>query len=316
MSTTPGSVIFVATDLSERADEALRQASQRARESSSTLVVCHVMPNPLLVNMVFPQRHVAQLEARTELHHDARAAVVERMRSVTGRGESEFEVLLDEGTPYSTIVARAEQANAELIVVGDRGASGLSRIVLGSVAERVVRHAHTTVLIARATAQTGRVLVATDLSDPSLPAIAAGAREASREGVHVTLLHCVEPINIVTMPEFRLAWSAAVLPSAIDEVQRIATQKLGEAAERFSVAGERRVAVGSPAAEIVTAAEQLGAELIVVATHGRTGLKRMLLGSVAESVVRHAGCSVLVVRLPDKHEGSEPASNLDPRETR
>jgi nucleotide-binding universal stress UspA family protein len=223
---------------------------------------------------------------------------------VTGRSESEFEVILDEGAPYSTIVARAESAHAQLIVIGDRGASGLSRIVLGSVAERVVRYAHAPVLIARATNRTGKVLVATDLSDPSLPAIAAGAREASRDGAQITAVHCIEPISVVAVPDYGLGWSAAVTPTLLEEAKQHAAQELADATARFKLSGEQSILVGAPAVSIVNAAEALGAELIIVGTRGRTGLTRVLLGSVAEAVVRHAACSVLVVRLPE-HAGSE-----------
>jgi nucleotide-binding universal stress UspA family protein len=169
------------------------------------------------------------------------------------------------------------------------------------VAERVLRYAHAPVLIARAATRTGNVLVATDLSDPSLPAIAAAAREATRAGVRVTALHCVEPISVVAMPADGLGWSPVVLPSVLDEACRVASKKLAQASAPFGLAGDRRVVVGSPSVAIVTAAEEIGADLIIVGTRGKTGLKRVLLGSVAEAVVRLAGCSVLVVRLRD-HE--------------
>jgi nucleotide-binding universal stress UspA family protein len=250
--------------------------------------------------MVFPQRHVEELTAGTELHQQAMQALVERTCKVTGRAASEFSAVLEEGTPYACIVGLAEQTGAELIVVGDRGASGLSRMLLGSVAERVVRYAHAPVLIARAGARTGKVLVATDLSDPSMPAIAAAAREARRNGVTVTAIHCVEPMRIVGGPDYNLALASAAIPGLQDEVKAADQKKLAEVLEHFGLNGESRTVVGTPAVTVVSLAEELAAELIVIGTRGKTGLKRVLLGSVAESIVRHAPCSVLVVRLVEK----------------
>jgi universal stress protein A len=84
---------------------------------------------------------------------------------------------------------------------------------------------------------------------------------------------------------------------AIDDLQRAAQNKLREAATRFGINGETIVKAGPAAQTIVDVAVSAGAELVVVGTHGRTGVSRLTLGSTAESVIRSAACSVLVVRL-------------------
>jgi nucleotide-binding universal stress UspA family protein len=290
-------VVLAATDLSASADEALRQAHERARHAGARLLVCHVVPSLARANVLFPHLQLEQDAARRELQQKALHALVERTRAVTGRSASEFEALLEDGTAYARIVEVAERAGAELIVVGERGATGLSRVLLGSVAERVVRYAHAPVLVARAARRTGNVLVATDLSDASLPALAAAAREARREGVQVTALHCVEPIGVVAGAEYAMVWSAAAVAGLAKQARERAQDRLAQAVRQVGLVGQQRVVDGEPAPAILTAAEELGAELIVLGTRGRTGLWRVLLGSVAESVVRHAACSVLVVRL-------------------
>ena len=302
-------VVFVATDLSEPADQALREASERARRVRAHLIVCHIVPDLLRTSVLFPQQHAAEAVAQLELRRAAHQAVIERATQVSGRQASELEIIVDQGTPYARIVEHAERAQADLIVLGSRGATGLTRLVLGSVAERVARYAHAQVLIVRAgTGRTGRVLVATDLSDPSLPAIAAAAREAREPGVSVTVLHCID------IPAF-LAWrgldpAPVVLPDVLEGVRERMQSELEQAMARFHLQGEPRVSDGSPVASIVATAEQLGADLVILGTHGRTGLRRVALGSVAESVIRHAPCSVLVVRLHQAQEGSGGPSDV------
>jgi nucleotide-binding universal stress UspA family protein len=301
-------IVFVATDLSDPADEALRQAHEWATAVDARLLVCHVVPNLMGANMLFPQRSIEQLDAQTELHRRASQALVDRVCEVTGRAAADFTPVVDDGTPYAAIVEHAEKAGADLVVVGDHGATGLSRVLLGSVAERVVRFAHAPVLVARARARTGRVLVATDLSDPSLPALAAARREARRDGVRVTAVYCAEPLAVVAGPEYGMNWSVGAVPSFDAEVRDHAQAMLAEACSRCELEGDQRVLDGSPAAAILATAEELHAELIVLGTRGRTGLRRVLLGSVAEAVVRHAACSVLVVRLAEDASATAPVS--------
>lgn len=292
---TPG-VILAATDFSEPADEALRQAHERASRASARLVVCHIVTAPVPVNILFPQRNAEALGSGSELERQALRALIEHTCQVTARTPEEFQAVVTSGTPYARIVEQAERAAADLIVVGERGATGLARVVLGSVAERVVRYAHGPVLVARAGPTSGNILVATDLSEPSLPALVAAAREARRPGVRVTALHCVG-LPTYFGSESDPGVSAGVSPDRVEAARTEARLQLGKALERCGLEAEPQVATGIPDAAIVSAAEKLRAELVVVGTRGRTGLRRVMLGSVAESVVRHAPCSVLVVRL-------------------
>lgn len=170
-------------------------------------------------------------------------------------------------------------------------------MVLGSVAEGVVRHASCPVLVARPSPATGRVLAATDLSDPSFPAITAANAEARRRKAKLTVAHCMD------FPPTMMALGFAPVAPLPPDAQGSRVARSDEAAARvretlakLGVTAEVVVAEGTARATIPEIAEQLPAELVVVGTRGRTGLKRLLLGSVAESIVRHVGCSVLAVR--------------------
>lgn len=138
------------------------------------------------------------------------------------------------------------------------------------------------------------MLVATDLSDPSLPALAAGAREAARLGARLFVVHVIDVSATGTMGPLPMAMPGSSLDV---ELERAARRQLDEAMAGLSIAGEVHVVHGSPAAAIRRMAETVWASLLVVGSRGRTGLARILLGSVAEEVTREAACSVLVVRL-------------------
>jgi nucleotide-binding universal stress UspA family protein len=140
-----------------------------------------------------------------------------------------------------------------------------------------------------------RILAPTDFSDSSAPAVRYAAELADKFAAELVLLHVVQDLALV-LPD---AVMPTPMPSA-DLTQLIDAGRTG-LANQIAALGLARlnpraeVRVGSPYAEIDAAAKDLGADLICVSTHGRTGLAHLLLGSVAEKVVRHAPCPVLIV---------------------
>jgi nucleotide-binding universal stress UspA family protein len=140
------------------------------------------------------------------------------------------------------------------------------------------------------------ILVPTDLSECSHKAIHYGQRLAQQFGASVTLLHVVEPVH--TYPVDGLSTfptevgDLAPLPQATEDLKKFAASLPQEEA----VPMQLRTRQGSAHGQIVKAAKEEDVDLIVISTHGRTGLDRVLIGSTAELVVRHAPCPVLVVR--------------------
>lgn len=292
---TPTRVI-AAVDFGEPALEALRQARTLAHEAKGTLAAVHVLPAVQDLGVLFPEQSLslaanAEAEAR-KVRADIEAHARERL------GLELSTTFVERGAPYAEIVRRAEAWNADFLVVGSHGRKGLSRTVLGSVAERVVRHAHCSVLVARTIGKPGTVLVATDLSPASLPAIAAGAAAARRTGSKLVVMTVLEWPGVESVAWAGLFGALPVLPSeeAQAQLREAARRVLEQALVTAGTSGDVRISDGSPATEILHAAEELQAELLVVGTHGRTGLSRLALGSVAERVVRGAACSVLAVR--------------------
>jgi nucleotide-binding universal stress UspA family protein len=295
--------IFVAIDFSPASDEALRQADERAKSAEAQLAVCHIVPNELRSNVLFPHiSRIAALQFPREMSETAEAASA-RVTEVTGRTAREFELIVDDGAPQALIMSHAEEWKADLVVVGSHGQTSAADALLGSVTDSVIRHAHCPVLIVRPGRAAGRIVAGTDFSDPALPAIHAAAEEAKRTGAQLTVVHSLD-----------LIWSAASYPAMafggapinlaagqIMELEAIATKRLEETLAQANITGETHVTTGPAGTALIDAASKPRADLIVVGTIGRTGLRRALLGSVAETVARSAPCSVLIVR---KHQDS------------
>jgi nucleotide-binding universal stress UspA family protein len=300
-----GSKVLVATDLSEAADEAIRQGHARARAEGGELVVCHVVPDLLRANPLFPQRTAEETARALQLEQRVAEAIEQRVTDLTGARpapdrspEGTFRILVATGAPDAAIVRAADEVEATLVVVASRGATGLDRLLLGSVAERVVRYAHCAVIVARPHERTGKVLAATDFSDPAVPAVAAAIDEARVRGARLTLLHCVD-----ILPSPVLGWGtpfgASVVvppPTLVDQARAGAEEALRSTLQRFGAEGDVVATTGHAASSILDTARSLPADLVVLATRGRTGLARMVLGSVAERVISLAPCSVLAVR--------------------
>lgn len=265
--------MLVATDLGPAGDLALAAATTWARRHDGGGVVLHVA------------------RAR-DGGQDALASLLDaRVRAIASERAARFERRVEIGSPGERIVEVAREVGADLVVLGGRD-EGHARWRFGSVAEHVVTHAPMPVLVARAHATTGRVIATSDLSEHAQPAVDV-AREIARAcGGRATVVHCVEP------PEHaeRVEREDTIDPQAARRESHRASRDRLRAACPADVDVE--VVDGSVIPALAAAAEAHDAEVVVVASRGRTGLSRVLLGSVAGALVRELDRSVLVVRRP------------------
>jgi nucleotide-binding universal stress UspA family protein len=281
--------VLVALDLSAPSDEALRQGSALARRLGDAIVVGHVLPEAYRVRVLFPQdAGVAEAEQEA-MAARAGVAVQARVDALVTPGSVPVTVEIAAGTAHAGIVELAERVDAGVIVVGP-----------GETAMQVARAAHRPVLIARPSPANGDVLAATDFSDPALPAIRAGGAEATGRGVALRVIHCVEADFTAALATAGLGGGLPVPPlpdPALQQMEAHAHAEVLDALARCRLEGTPIVLRASAAQGILQAAAEPPAALVAVGTRGRSGLARLMLGSVAEDVARRAPCSVLMVPL-------------------
>ncbi len=285
--------ILAATDYSETAERAVALAGILALRFSADLHLLHVAV--LVEGSNLDEGSLDPLQAISE---ETRRKLLEKS---SGNHDVSVTPLLVRGIdPDEVIVETASNLGCDLIVLGTHGRRGLSHLFLGSVAERVVRTSSAPVLTLRADAMVEldgvtRILVPYDFSDASADAIRHAAAWADALDGEITMLHVVEP---VVYPEF---YSVDILPDNL--MMRLTTRSeeaLGEAvAEHLDGrVSSTLVEVGRAADTIVNLADPDRFDLVVMATRGLSGLEHVLLGSVAESVLRR--CRVPMLTVPSQ----------------
>jgi nucleotide-binding universal stress UspA family protein len=286
--------VLIASDLSEASDEAIRQGVELAGDAGD-VALCHVMPE-LGIHALLPQGY--EDDVRWHVAQQPRIANVlqDQVQRLFPQRKLSPEIFVELGSDYDQIVRRAEEWRADLIAVGTHGRRGISRLLLGSTADQVLRAAHCPVLVARP-ARPGAVLAAVDFSDPGMPVVEAAAAEAQRRSAKLVVMHAMEQSRDGDAAMGLLgALPALETPQVHGQRRALAAEILNSALSRLHVQGEITIAEEDAAHETLRLAEALPAGLVVVGTHGRRGLARWVLGSMAARIVETAPCSVLVVR--------------------
>ena len=288
--------ILVPVDFSDHSREALRAALALAQQFGSRLAVVHVTRRNR------PDSHVVaeQMGITFDTRRLGRAKLQEFMEG-EGIGGIQPTRLVADGVPFDEIVGAAKAWRADLIVIATHGYTGLKHVLLGSTTERVVGHAPCPVLVVRSRAQRGKkaafspgrvrsILAPVDFSASSRGAVQYALALAQQYEAQLCLLHVIKP------------YQADLLVDTTEsqrDVRVAAHQSLAKLADATKKAWPhtgRELRRGHPVDTITALAKRTNADLIVMGTHGRSGVTRAILGSVAERVVRHAPCSVLVVR--------------------
>jgi len=202
------------------------------------------------------------------------------------------------GHPVRELLDFCTEIDADLLILG-RHHEGRLDPLIGSTAQKIVRTSKTPVLVHKAasTRVPKRLLVAVDLSEPSTLALREAVEWATRWGGTLHVLYVFEP------PEFAYGAGEKFYPTvAIDEVRRGEYERLDKLIAETDFKGVEHDVIkaeGDPRTEILRVGDEKDAEVIMMGTHGRTGLERIFLGSVAEYVVRRGARSVLVAPRPD-----------------
>jgi len=205
--------------------------------------------------------------------------------------------------PAERIISYVEDEDIDLIVMGTHGRRGLSRALLGSVTEEVVRRAPCPVFVVRSGEEAvpqqhaiRRVLVPIDFSDASYEAIRHATEIAQTYGAEINLLHVIE--EVVYPSAYGLGDAYFPTQNVIKKVEEtladMARDEIGY--EHIMISA----IVGYAPLSIIDYTQKNEIDLIVIATHGRSGFDRMLLGSVAERVIRRAPVPVFIVKPEQK----------------
>jgi nucleotide-binding universal stress UspA family protein len=283
--------ILCPIDFSDGSRAAMHVACRLALELEVALELAHVfhLP-PLTVAGEYP----IVPESIDLLVGDAEKLLADAAHEAVARKIPKVSTAFLRGVPWNEIVATASADAAHtLIVMGTHGRTGVSRLLVGSVAEKVVRHAGCDVLVVRPDGSErsfAHALCPIDFSEPSKAAAARAAQLVAPRGT-ITLLHVVE-IPSAYSNRARLEPPAAQVERAAQLLDAFAAELRATTTARVITS----VRVGDPGAMILAAIDaDPTIELAATGSHGRTGIRRVLLGSVAEKIVRYSPRASLVV---------------------
>jgi nucleotide-binding universal stress UspA family protein len=285
--------ILLATDGSKDAWLATNTAIGIAMVTSSELHIVNV-------GVVAPALLKPLDVEPTRVEKEARGVLDEEVKNIENVGGTVTKSHLRMGDAAQEIVNIAEELKVGLIAMGSRGRSQIKRALMGSVSDSVVRHAHCPVLVARRKPLIlpARILVATDGCEEATLAAMTAAELAYRT---------YSELHLVSVADTYTSYYVAHEQGLVENLQQRAQDVLDDQVKEIEQSGGEvtrkhvRVSERHPSDGIVRVAEETGADLVVVGSRGLGGIKRALMGSVSDSVVRHAHCPVLVVRNEHRH---------------
>jgi len=293
----------VPIDLSEESYRALEFALPLAKRFDATVHAVHVYEGA---------RELSSIATGPVLFSDTeisgRIAIEAERRCGTGLKSSMCHVR--SGKPFREIVAAAEELKADLIVIATHGNGGLKHLMLGSTAEKTVRYAPCPVLVIRQaargpikTAMEGivveKILVPVDFSGCAKEGARYASAFATKVGADLLLMNVTHTADFtasdpnVVPPEWAELIATARF-AAEDELD-----EMGNFLPLTGISAETEVAVGTPIEKLVERTNQPDVDMVIMSSHGYTGLRHVFLGSLAEQLVRQAHCPVLVV--PSHH---------------
>jgi nucleotide-binding universal stress UspA family protein len=283
--------LLLATDSSEFSEGAIREAIRMAKRCGSKLTAISVIETNPEFESTAPQV-LEKMEKEVRGH----------LNSVQSRAKQEgvaCEIAVHEGEDsYKYIVDEAVAQKSTMIIMGRRGKKGFRRLVMGSTTSWTIGHAPCSVLVVPRNAQVDfkSIVVATDGSPHSAVAASEAIGIAKRNSAKLTVI-AVVPADIAMPTDIDFA--AIQREKLADQEMQVAEKNaraVKDAAQKAGVDAQAFVMSGKPADAIIEIAKDKAADLVVVGSHGRTGLDRLLMGSVAERVIVLSSCAVLAAK--------------------
>lgn len=279
------SKILVAFDASPSSENALRQAMALADREHSWIKVLAVVPSyEGELELVGVRNVEAALKGPVE-------GLVRSARAIAGPDSPNLITNVEQGEAYEKIVDVADNENCDLIVMGRRGLRHLERMLIGSVTERVIGHTRRDVLVVPrdSSIELENIVVATDGSAYGDAAVKRALYFADEYGASLTA------VTVVDMFPEQYAEAMRVIESLEQKAAGI-MEAVRKEADAAGIELRTEILRGDPAEEITRFGRKNGAGLLFVGSHGRSGLKKLLMGSVAEKVVGLAASPVFVAK--------------------
>jgi nucleotide-binding universal stress UspA family protein len=283
--------ILVTTDGSKFSEGAVREAIKLAKKCSGKLMAMSVVETN--------EEYAALAPELVEKAEQAARAQLDAVKEQANKEGLECDTIVREGEEsYKYIVDEAVKNKCTMIVMGRRGRTGLRRLMMGSVTARVIGYSPCDVLVVPSGAQHEfkNILIATDGSKYSAKAAAEAVCLAKRSGGSLTVISVVpaeysshENLELTVKQREQLGDTAQIDAEKYTREARETAQKEGVPAKAF-------VMTGKPADIIIQMALETKADLVVLGSHGRTGVDKLLMGSVAERVIVLSACPVMVVK--------------------
>jgi nucleotide-binding universal stress UspA family protein len=280
--------ILVPTDGSECANAAVGYAAELASQYGSTVHVLSVVDARRLENAPHYENVEQEHAEITERTCDELAADVSTKRAVRS------------DVPHSAILKYASDEEVDLIVMGTHGRTGVQRYLLGSVTENVVRLADVPVLTVNAEEDSPVTYPYTDILVPTDGSAGAEAAIGPAVDIASTYNARVHALSVIDTMSMGVDVRSTAALDALEDAAQSAVATVEQRAQDASVTSvETAIEHGSPYRGIRSYVEDHGIDLVVMGTHGRTGIERYLLGSVTEKTVRTSPVPVMTVRQPE-----------------
>ncbi len=284
--------VFVATDFSAGAAQAIARAGRLPLAERGKVTVVHVLSDRI------PKKTRADAEKLARRHLEQATKSLSKIAGTLGRRDIKVSSELCQGQAYVEIIRHARSAAADLVVLGRHGRRPVRDMFIGSTAERVIRSGDLPVLVVsrKATRSYRRLLLAVDLEDTCRSVVGVALRAVGPEVASATMVHAYQvPFEGFMTPGARTG-EMTDLRKEYRQTAASGLARLQASLDDLGVRWQTVIARGDPSTAILAEAVRRRADLLTVGTHGRSGIAHALLGSVAEWVIRAAACDVLVAR--------------------
>ncbi|MCR4289767.1 MAG: universal stress protein [Candidatus Scalindua sp.] len=306
MSQFPNKSILTATDFSEYSKIALDMCLGAYRCMKTKLYVLHTIEKS-----PHDSRHLSSGTNPEGIKQKLEEDAIDKIKALIPEDvmdKGDIIPMVRFGKPFLETIQVAKENSVDLLVIGTHGRAGVDRVMLGSVAEKIVRKAGCPVMVIKGIKFTGfkRIIVPIDFSDCSRKALEYAVSIARSHNSRLTILHVYEKSFVE--PYVNAANSEEKADEIMKEIERVNESKYDEFLKTVDLNGveyEKLLKKGIAETDIVEIAMEQQANLIVMGTHGRSGIKHMLIGNTAEQVVRTVHCDIIIVK-PEKFSFSMP----------